>query len=314
MLLRRRVKLHEWRRIPSATFISLPGFRISISRYGAAMPSIADKRREYRRLHESGTFVIPNPWDIGTARYLQGMGFKALATTSAGYAFAVGRADNAVPRDMMLAHIAELASASDVPVNADYENGYAHDPQGVAENVRLCVETGVAGLSIEDSTGDTAKPLYDLDHAVERVKAARAAIDKAGGDTVFTARAECFLVGVTDLDETIRRLKAYAAAGADCLYAPGLRTREQFEAVVKAVAPKPINALIGFPSEMKVADFAAIGVRRISVGGALARAAWGGMIRTAKLLTEGSFAGFADAAPHADLNNFFRDDLKRRPS
>lgn len=278
------------------------------------MPSIADKRREYRRLHESGCFVIPNPWDIGTARYLQGIGFKALATTSAGYAFAVGRADNAVPRDMMLAHIAELAAASDLPINADYENGYAHEPQGVAENVRLCVETGVAGLSIEDSTGDAAKPLYDFDYAVARVKAARAAIDKTGGDTVFTARAECFLVGVTDLDETIRRLKAYAAAGADCLYAPGLRTREQFEAVVKAVAPKPINALIGFPSEMKVADFAAIGVRRISVGGALARAAWGGMIRTAKLLAEGSFAGFADAASGADLNNFFRDDLKRRPS
>ena len=278
------------------------------------MPSIADKRRDYHRLHESGTFVIPNPWDIGTARYLQGMGFRALATTSAGYAFAIGRPDNAVPRDMMLAHIAELAAAADVPVNADYEGGYAHDPAGVAENVRLCVETGVAGLSIEDSTGDAAKPLYDLDTAVARVKAARTAIDKAGGDTLFTARAECFLVGVTDLDETIRRLKAYAAVGADCLYAPGLRAREQFEAVVKAVAPKPINALIGFPSEMKVADFAAIGVRRISVGGALARAAWGGMIRTAKLLAEGSFAGFADAASGADLTNFFRDDLKRRSS
>ena len=278
------------------------------------MPSITDKRRDFRRLHESETFVIPNPWDIGTARYLQGTGFKALATTSAGYAFAVGRPDNAVPRDMMLAHIAEIVAASDLPVNADYENGYAHEPDGVAENVRLCVGTGVAGLSIEDSTGDAGKPLYDLDLAVARVKAARAAIDKTGGDTVFTARAECFLVGVTDLDETIRRLKAYAAAGADCLYAPGLRTREQFEAVVKAVAPKPINALIGFPSEMTVSDFGALGVRRISVGGALARAAWGGIMRTAKLLTEGSFAGFADAAPHAELNNFFRDDLKRRSS
>ena len=278
------------------------------------MPSITDRRRDYHRLHENGTFVIPNPWDIGTARYLQHQGFKAIATTSAGYAFAVGRPDNAVPRDMMLAHIAELVAATDIPVNADYENGYAHNPADVAENTRLCVETGVAGLSIEDSTGDVSKPLYDLDTAVARVKAARAAIDKTGGDTLFTARAECFLVGVTDLDETIRRLKAYAAAGADCLYAPGLRTREQFEAVVKAVAPKPINALIGFPSEMKVSDFAAIGVRRISVGGALARAAWGGVVRTAKLLQEGSFAGFADAAPHADLNNFFRDDLKRRSS
>ncbi len=278
------------------------------------MPSIADKRREYRRLHQSGTFVIPNPWDIGTARYLQGMGFKALATTSAGYAFAVGRPDNAVPRDMMLAHIAEIVAATDLPVNADFEGGYGLYPQQVAKNVGLCIETGVAGLSIEDATGDPANPLYDIEFATFRVRGAKNAIDHARADVMLTARAECFLVGRPDLDEAIARLKAYADAGADCLYAPGIRTREQIEAVVKAVAPKPVNVLIGFPSEMKVADFAALGVRRISVGGALARAAWGGMIRTAKLLSEGSFAGFADAAPNADLNNFFRDDFKRRPS
>ena len=260
------------------------------------MPSLAEKRATFRKLHESGCFVIPNPWDIGTARYLQHLGFKALASTSAGFAFAQGRPDYAVPRDMMLAHLRELVEATDLPVNADFENGYAHEPDGVAESVRLCVETGVAGLSIEDSTGDKDKPLYDLDLAVARIKAARAAIDKAGGDVMLVGRAECFLVGRPDLDETIRRLKAYAAAGADCLYAPGIRTREQIAAVVAAVAPKPVNVLIGAPGHT-VADLAALGVRRISVGGALARAAWGGFLRAAKqIASEGRFDAFADAA------------------
>ena len=207
-------------------------------------PSVADKRKTFRKLHEAGCFVIPNPWNVGSARYLQGLGFKALATTSSGYAHSQGcRRRRTMPLDQVLAHFAEIAAATDVPVNADFEDGFADDPDGVAENVTRCIATGVAGLSIEDSPNDGKTPLYDLDIAVARVKAARAAIDKAGGDVVFTARAESFMRGVTDLDDAIRRLKAYAAAGADCLYAPGINTREQIEAVVKAVAPKPVNFL-----------------------------------------------------------------------
>ena len=187
------------------------------------MPTIADKRRAFRALHEQGCFVIPNPWDVGTARYLQHLGFKALASTSAGFAFSQGLPDYAVSRDMVLAHLREIVGATDVPVNADFEGGFADAPEGVAESVTLCVATGVAGLSIEDSTGDKYNPLYDFDLAVARMRAARAAIDKAGGGVMLTARTEGFLVGRPDLDETIRRLKAFAAAGADCLYAPGLR-------------------------------------------------------------------------------------------
>jgi len=266
------------------------------------MPTVSEKRAAFRRLHESGCFVIPNPWDVGTTRYLQSMGFKALATTSAGYAWSCGFGDGGVPRDMMLAHIAELSTAADVPMNADFEGGYAHEPDGVAESVRLCCGTGVSGLSIEDYTGDKAKALYDFDTAVARIKAARAAIDKEGGDVLLTGRSEGFIRGLPDLDETIHRLQAYAAAGADCLYAPGISTPEQIAAVVKAVAPKPVNLLMGGPSEITVADLAGLGVRRISVGGALARAAWGGFLRTAKLIADaGSFKGFADAAPGADI-------------
>jgi 2-methylisocitrate lyase-like PEP mutase family enzyme len=277
------------------------------------MPSIADKRREFRRLHQSGCFVIPNPWDIGTTRYLQSLGFKALATTSAGFAFSRGLPDGAVTREAMLAHIAEIAAAADVPVNADFEGGYAHAPDGVAESVRLCVDTGVAGLSIEDSTGDKAKPLYDFDHAVARVRAARAAIDQAGGEVIFTARSEGFIRERPDLDETILRLKAYSQAGADCLYAPGLSTREQISAVVEAVAPKPVNVLMGGPSALTVRDLEGLGARRISVGGALARAAWGGLMCAARAIAEtGSFNAFADAAPGGELNKLFSDDTKRR--
>lgn len=277
------------------------------------MPSIADKRREFRRLHESGCFVIPNPWDIGTTRYLQHLGFKALATTSLGYAFSQGRADNAVPRDMMLAHIAEIVAAADVPVNADFEGGYADDPEGVAESVRLCVQTGVAGLSIEDSTGNKDKPLYDFDHALARIKAARKAIDDTAFDVLLTARTEGFIRGRPDLAETIRRLQAFADAGADCLYAPGIKTREEITAVVQAVAPKPVNLLMGWAGDFTVGELGALGVRRISVGGALARAAWGGFIRAARQIAiGGSFSGFSDAAPAADLNALFGDDLKRR--
>ena len=279
------------------------------------MPTIDEKRRIFRSLHETGCFAIPNPWDIGTARYLQSLGFKALASTSAGFAFSRGRPDGGVSREEMLAHLREIVAATDLPVNADFENGYAHEPDAVAESVRLCVETGVAGLSIEDASGLPDKPLYDFDQAVARVRAARAAIDRSGSGALLTGRAECFLHGRPELDEAIRRLVAFAQAGADCLYAPGIRTSEQISAVIEAVAPKPVNVLVGFASELSVADLTALGARRISVGGALSRAAWGGFIRAAKLIAEkGRFDGFADAAPHADLNRLFREGQAQRPS
>jgi 2-methylisocitrate lyase-like PEP mutase family enzyme len=270
------------------------------------MPTTSDKRATFQRLHQSGCFVIPNPWDVGSARYLEDMGFKALATTSAGFAWTRGAADGGVTREVALAHFAELAAAVDSPLNADFEGGFAHEPAGVAESVRLCAETGVAGLSIEDFTGDRANPLYDFDLAVARIKAARDAIDTSGGDVLLTGRSEGCIRGRPDLDETIRRLKAYADAGADCLYAPGISTREQIAAVVAAVAPKPVNLLIGAPSPLTVQDCADLGVRRISVGGSLARAAWGGFIRAARqIMHAGSFDGFADAAPSAELNKAF---------
>lgn len=279
-----------------------------------ASPSLSDKRKAFHTLHQSGCFVIPNPWDVGSTRYLQHLGFKALASTSAGFAFAQGIADGAVSRDMMLAHIAEIAAATDLPVNADFEAGYAHDPAGIAESVRLCVETGVAGLSIEDSTGDAQKPLYDPDQAVARLRAARTAIDKAGGDVLLTGRCETFLVAKPDLAFAIERLKAYAGAGADVLYAPGIRTREQIEAVVQAVAPKPINLLMPAALGFTVADIAAMGVRRISVGSTLARVAWTAFINSAKqIAADGAFDSFKDTTPHAELNAFFRDDLPKRP-
>ena len=274
------------------------------------MPTIDERRQTFRELHRGGCFAIPNPWDIGSARYLQHLDFKAIATTSAGFAFSRGLPDGAVGRDLMLAHIREIVEATEIPVNGDFENGYADDPGEVAENVRLCVDTGVAGLSIEDSTGRKEQPLYDVDLAVERIRAARKAIGESG--TLLVARAECFLVGVTSIDEVIRRLTAYANAGADCLYAPGIRDREHISAVVTAVAPKPVNLLIGGAVGLTMSDAAVLGVRRVSVGGALARAAWGGLMRAAKQLAEdGRFHGFMDAAPHAELQEFFRDDAKR---
>ena len=273
-------------------------------------PTIAEKRQTFRKLHEAGCFVIPNPWNVGTARYLQGLGFKALATTSAGHAHSLGLPDGGQSVDAVLAHYRELAEATDVPLNADFENGFADDPEGVAANVTRCIATGVAGLSVEDSPKD-ARPLYELDAAVARVKAARAAVDRAGGNVVFTARAENFIRGVPDLDDAIRRLKAYAAAGADCLYAPGIRTREQIEAVVKAVAPKPVNFLAGWAMEFKVSDIATMGVRRISVGGSLARAAMHAFIKTAtEIANEGKFDGFGGLISNAELNEFFSEDRK----
>jgi 2-methylisocitrate lyase-like PEP mutase family enzyme len=267
----------------------------------------AEKRAAFRALHASGCFILPNPWNAGSARYLQSLGFKAVATTSSGFSWSVGRADNTVSRDVALAYLRDIVGATDLPVNADFENGFGDDPAGVAESVKLAVATGVAGLSIEDSTGNAASPLFPLDVAVERLKAARRAIDDTGGDTLLIGRAENFFVGVADLDDTVARLKAYAAAGADCLYAPGIRTREQIAAVVAAVAPKPVNLLIGSTSEFTLQDVAALGVRRISVGGALARAAWGGFMRAAQALVDGRFDGFAGAVPGPQLNDLFRD-------
>ena len=277
------------------------------------MPSTADKRRAFRALHHSGCFVIPNPWNVGSAIYLQGLGFKALATTSSGHAHSLGLSDGAASKDVVLAHYRELAQSVDIPINADFENGYAHDPAEVAANVRLCIETGVAGLSIEDFTGDESAPLYDFDLALARVKAARAAIDKAGGDVVFTARTEGFIHGRTDMDETIRRLKAYADAGADCLYAPGIKTREQIETVVKAVTPKPVNLLMSFAGGLTVADIAGMGVRRISVGGTLARVAMDAFIKSARAIAEeGRFNSFAGVMSNAELNSFFNDMAAKR--
>jgi 2-methylisocitrate lyase-like PEP mutase family enzyme len=267
-------------------------------------PSIGDKRRAFHALHTSGCFVIPNPWDVGSARYLESLGFKALASTSSGFAWSQARADNHITRELALDHLAEMVAATNVPLNADFEEGFARDPAGVAESVTLAVQTGVAGLSIEDASGNPEAPLYSIDEAVERLKAARRAIDRNGGDTLLVGRAEGFLHGVPDLDQAIARLKAYANAGADCLYAPGIRQPEQIRAVVEAVAPKPVNLLLGWPSELTLADAQALGVRRISVGGALARSAWGGFMRAAQELAEGRFA-FAGAASGADLNRLF---------
>jgi 2-methylisocitrate lyase-like PEP mutase family enzyme len=271
---------------------------------------ISARRAAFRSLHESGCFVIPNPWDAGSARYLQGLGFKALATTSSGFAFSRGLPDgeDGVSRDAALEHIAEIVATVYLPVNADFQSGYGDKPEGVAESVRLCVETGVAGLSIEDVTGDRDKPLYDLPLALERIRAAREAINASGADVLLTARAECFLVSHPDpLNEAIRRLQAYSEAGADVLYAPGPTEVGQIEAIVKAVSPKPVNVLMSANTGLHVPDLAEMGVRRISTGSSMSRAAWTGFIRAAKLIAaEGSFAGFDGLTPYAELNQFFR--------
>ena len=277
----------------------------------AARPSTADKRNTFRKLHESGCFVIPNPWSIGTARYLQGLGFKAIATTSSGHAHSEGYPDGAQSMDDVLAHYREIAAATDIPLNADFENGFADDPDAVAANVTKCIATGVSGLSIEDSLQQEAPALYDFDLALARVKAARAAIDKAGGDVVFTARAEGFIRGRPDIDDVIRRLKAFVDAGADCLYSPGIRTREHIEATVKAVGGKPINFLNMTALGFTVSDLAAMGVRRISVGGTLARVAMDAFIKSARAIAnEGKFDSFGGIISNAELNKFFAEDRK----
>lgn len=273
------------------------------------MGSIEDRRTSFAKLHESGCFVIPNPWDVGSARFLRHLGFRALATTSAGFQFTRGQVDTVwgLPRDVVLAHIAEIVAATDLPVNADFQSGYSQEPEGVAANVELCVDTGVAGLSIEDGTGDDNEPLYELSSAVRRIQAARAAIDASGAQVLLTARAESYLVGHPEpLKDALRRLTAYAEAGADVLFAPGPRTRDDLREIVRAVAPKPVNVLYRDRMGLTVKDLAELGVRRISVGSGLARAAWAAFIRAAKAIAEqGSFEGLDGATPFAELNSVF---------
>src|SRR5437588_4137893 len=269
-----------------------------------AQASIAEK---FRALHKSGCFVLPNPWDVGTAVYLHDLGFRALATTSAGFAFSRGRQDGAVPRNEMLAHIREIVEATPLPVNADFQAGYADQPDDVAANVKLCVTTGVAGLSIEDNSGRTDVPLYETGLAVDRIRAARETIDASGIPVVLTGRCEAWLVGEADaFYVAIERLVAYAAAGADCLYAPGVSEPEQIAEIVRAVAPKPVNVLVsGFNHHLSVSQLSDLGVRRISVGSGLALVTWNAFIRAARSLTSGSFQTLADAARSDELNKLF---------
>ena len=259
----------------------------------------------FHQLHQSGCFVLPNPWDVGSARILEQLGFQALATTSSGFAWTLGRRDNRVSLDEALAHLRSMTRAAGVPVNADFEGGFAVDPQGVAANVTAAVATGIAGISIEDSTGDAANPLFAFDLSVARVRAARAAIDKSGTGVLLTGRSEGFITGRPDLGETLRRLTAYAEAGADCLYAPGLRNLSEIKAVVEGVAPRPVNVLAS-SDFTTVAELAATGVRRISVGSALARAAWTGFLAAATEIAEkGTFSALSRAIPGSRMNAYF---------
>jgi len=261
-------------------------------------------------MHESGCFVLPNPWDIGTTIYLENLGFEALATTSAGFAFSRGRRDGGVPRDEMLAHIREIVEATTLPVNADFLNGYADEPEGIAANVRLCVGTGVAGLSIEDNTGRTDAPLYEKKLAIDRIRAARSTIEASGNGVVLTGRCEAWLVHDPEPFRTVLdRLTAYAEAGADCLYAPGVSKPDEIAQIVKTVAPKPVNVLVsGFNHQLSLSQLTDLGVRRISVGSGLALAAWGVFLRAAKhIKTNGTFNLLANGAASADLNELFRE-------
>jgi len=272
------------------------------------MKTVSEKRAEFRRLHEAGCFVIPNPWDVGSARYLESMGFSAVATTSSGFAFSQGFADNAsIGMEPVLRHAAELAASLSIPVNVDFQDGYAADADGVAESVRRCVETGVAGLSIEDNTNDFDSPLYEISEAVERLIAARESIAKHAPGTVLTARSECYLVGHPDpFRESLRRLEAYAEAGADVFFVPGPATREEIKTIVELVAPKPVNVIVTAAVRMTVPELAELGVRRISVGSALARAAWTGFLTAARQIAEeGSFESFGDLVTFKELNGFF---------
>jgi 2-methylisocitrate lyase-like PEP mutase family enzyme len=268
-------------------------------------PPAAARVETFRRLHAAGCFVMPNPWDVGGARVLAQLGFPALATTSAGFAWSRGARDNHVRLDDMLAHMRDVAQSVDVPVNADFEGGFAVKPEIVAAHVRAATDTGVAGLSIEDSTGDAEAPLFDRTLAVERIRAARQAIDRSGTGVLLTGRSEGFIVGRPDLDETVARLVAYAGAGADCVYAPGIRTPAEIATVVQAVAPTPVNLLV-YGDFITVAEAAALGVRRISVGGALARAAWTGLLHAAREIADhGTFSALSAAVPSSEINPRF---------
>jgi methylisocitrate lyase len=268
---------------------------------------VALRRETFRRLHDSGCFVIPNPWDVGSARLLAQLGFRALATTSSGFAWSIGKRDNHVTLDEALGYMRAVAEAVDVPVNADFEGGFARAPEGVAANVSSAIRTGIAGISIEDSTGDAANPLHDFALSVERIRAARTAIDVTGTAVLLTGRSEGFIVGRPDLKETIRRLTAYADAGAECLYAPGVRAPADIAAVVEAVAPRPVNVLV-WGDFTTVALLAKAGVRRISVGGALARAAWGGFLQAAKeIAAQGTFTALGRAPASAEIESAFVD-------
>lgn len=259
----------------------------------------------FHRLHESGCFVIPNPWDIGSARVLAQLGFPALATTSSGFAWSQGKPDNGITLDEAIDHFRSIAASVDVPINGDFEGGFAIEPARVAANVARAVTSGIAGVSIEDSTGDSSNPLFDFNLSVERIRAARRAIDQSGTRVLLTGRSEGFIVGRADLPETIRRLTAYAEAGAECLYAPGIRNHDDIAAVVKAVAPRPVNVLVG-GDFATVNDLAELGVRRISVGGALARAAWSGLLAAAmEIRQRGTFSALGEAVPFADINQRF---------
>lgn len=261
----------------------------------------------FRQLHESGCFVIPNPWDVGSARLLEQLGFSALATTSAGFAWTAGRRDNRVSLEQSLEHFRSLAESVSVPVNADFGNGFAIEPADVAANVARAAATGVCGISIEDASGDEAAPLFDAGLALERVRAARRALDANAANVLLIARTEGYLVGQPDLNETLRRLVAFAEAGADCLYAPGIRARAEIAAVVQAVAPKPVNVLVG-SDFTTVAELAELGVRRVSVGGALARAAWGGFLSAAREIADGgTFGGLARGASYDELEAAMRE-------
>lgn len=274
--------------------------------------TVNEKRTAFREMHRDGCFLLPNPWDLGGARILESLGYKALATTSSGYAWSQARADGQLARSDTLAHLRYLGAATDLPINADFESGFGLGPDEVFESVGLAVDTGVAGLSIEDSTGDPRRPLRDRSEAVDRLLAARAAIDAKGGDTLLVGRAENYFVGQPGLDDVIKRLVAYSEAGADCLYAPGIRTREEIRAIVEAVAPKPVNVLIGWTTDLTVADLADMGVRRISVGGALARSAWSGFIAAARMMSEeGRFDGFAGIPTGTELNELFATGTHR---
>lgn len=273
-----------------------------------------DRVREFHRLHESGCFVIPNPWDVGSARLLELLGFKAVATTSSGFAWSLGRRDNQVTLEEALSHLRSISASISIPVNADFEAGFAVAPEDVAANVGRAAQTGVAGLSIEDSTGNPSLPLFDFNLSVERIRAARRALDASGTGVMLTARSEGFIVGRPDLHETAHRLTAYADAGADCLYAPGIRSPSDIDAIVQAVAPKPVNVLVG-SDFTTVAALAQAGVRRISVGGALARAAWGGFLRAARAIAEqGSFSGLTTAVPFAEIEQLFDSRIESRAS